>query len=198
MACIGCGLRENGVTSDLEVATSEEWGSGALAGFGGDDSVGADIYCDVGGQLRTVPEHTSSTGEGSAATGSTPVADGVTTYGAAATLVFNNPSSVRAVSVLVAWSIALGVTLANAAAQWTNLFVATRNSLSLFTLNGSQNPQNAAGPAAYVYNIGENTMDAIAAGGSVTYDLNVGVTMAAGTSGSFTASASIRALAVTQ
>lgn len=191
-------MRENGVTSDLEVATSEEFGSGDLSDFGADDSVGASIYCDVNGQLRGHPEHTSSTGEGSASTGSTPVADGVTTYGVAASLVFNNPSSVRAVSVIVAWSIALGVTLANAAAQWTNLFVATRNALSLFTLNGTQNPQNAAGPASYVYNIGENTMDTIAAAGSVTYDLNVGVTMAAGTSGSFTASASIRAFAATK
>jgi GH24 family phage-related lysozyme (muramidase) len=168
-----------------------------LSAFGADDSVGSDIYCDVAGQLRGVPEHTSSTGEASAATGSTPVADGVTTYGAAATLVLNNPSTVRACSVIVAWSIALGVTLANAAAQWTNLFVATRNALAYFTDNGSQNPQNGAA-ASFVYNIGDNTVDSIAAGGTVTYELNVGVTMAGGTSGSFTASAAIRALCVTQ
>ncbi len=196
MACTGCGLRENGVTGDLEVATSEEFGSGDQAGFGGDDTVGASVYCDGNGQLRTVPEHTSSTGEASGSAGSTGMGTSTTTYGAQATLVLNNPSSVRAASVFVSWSAALGITFANAIAQWTNLFVATRNLAGYFTLNGGQDPGNSAA-GSLVYNFGDNTVDSIAAGGSVTYHLDVGMATGSATTGSFTSSASIRAIAVT-
>lgn len=197
MPCTGCGLRENGITGDLEVASSEDWGSGALASFGGDDTVGAPVYCDSAGQLRTVPEHTSSTGEASASIGSTPVGSGGTVYAADANLVFNNPSAVRAASLFVGWSVALGVTVTGAGNSWTNLVVATKNLGALFTLNGTQNPANP-GAASYVFNIVDHTVDTLAAGGTVTYDLDVGVTTAGGTTADFTSSAAIRVLAVTQ
>lgn len=197
-ACVGCGLRLNGVTGDLEVASAEEFGSGALSGFGGDDTVGAPTYCDGNGQIRTVPEHTSSIGEDTGSAGSTGVASATTTYAAQATLVLNNPSAIRAASVLVCWAAARGVTVGVVDAQWTDLFVATRNALALFTLNNTQSPRNAAQPAVFGSNPATQTVDTIAAGGSVTYVLDIGVTTAGGTTLDFTSSASIRALAVTQ
>lgn len=194
--CAGCGLRMNGVTSDLEVATSEDFGSGDLAGFGGDDTVGASVYCDGAGQLRTAPAHTSSTGEASGS-GSNTVGDGATVAGGVATLVLNNPSSVRAASVMAAWSVDERVDWANADAQWSFTMVATRNGLSYFTLPAFQAPNNA-GPMAQVWQTSVNTVDTIAAGGTVTYELAGGVQASGGTSGAFTSAVAIRALAVTQ
>jgi hypothetical protein len=52
----GCGVE---IAADtLSVATSGEWGEGALD-FPCDDDEGSPVYCDEAGELRTIPEHTS-------------------------------------------------------------------------------------------------------------------------------------------
>lgn len=196
MACIGAGLRENGVTGDLELASAEEWGSGDLAGYGGDDTVGMPIYTDSSGQVRTAPASTSSTGEASGS-GSNTVGDGATVAGATATLVLNNPSSVRAASIMAAWSVDNRVDWADADSQWSYTMVATKNAGAYFTLPAFQAPNNA-GPMAQVWQTSVNTVDTLAAGGSVTYVLQTGVQASGGTSGAFTSTAAIRALVVTQ
>lgn len=196
MSCLGCGLRENGVTSDLEVATSEEFGSGVLAGFGSDDTVGEPVYCDSAQQLRTAPGHTSSTGEDEASVGSQVVGAAATVNGATATLILNNPSAVRAASVMVAFSSLERFDWSDADSHWTSLFTALRNSLAYFTLPMFQAPNNA-GPMAWTQAPSVTTVDTIAAGGSVTYALQDGVTTAGDTSGNMTSTVAIRALAVT-
>lgn len=185
------------MSGDLEVATSEEWGSGALASFGADDTVGAPVYCDSNLQLRTVPEHTSSIGEAETTQGSTAVGAAATVNGPTATLVLNNPSAVRAASVMVAWSVAQRDDWADADSHWTDLFTALRNSLAYFTLPAAQAPNNA-GPMAFTGVPSVSTVDTIAAGGSVTYDLQSGVASGGDTSGVFTSTVAIRALVVTQ
>lgn len=189
-------MRENGVTGDLEVATSEEFGSGQLAGYGVDDSVGAPVYCDGAGQVRTVPEHTSSTAEVEETQGSTAVGVTSTVNGPTATLVVNNPSSVRACNVLVSWSVAQRDDWADADSSWTDLLTATRNGIGLFTLPAFQAPNNA-GPMAYTRTDSVQTLDSLPGAGTVTYLLQSGVTSGGDTTGVFTSSVAIRALVVT-
>lgn len=185
------------MSGDLEVASSEEWGSGVLAGYGSDDTVGEPVYCDSNSQLRTAPAHTSSIGEDQASGGGGTVSDGATVNGATSTLVMNNPSAVRSASVMVEFSAAERVDWDAADSHWSFLFTVLRNSLAYFTLPAFQAPNNA-GPMAMTWLPCVCKVDTIAAGGTVTYELQDGVTASGGTAGAFSASTAIRALAVTQ
>lgn len=109
MSCVGCGLfdPDDGV-NPVRVNTSGTFG-GAGLNFGGDDTVGAPIYCDETGRLRGPPEHDSST-----ETASSTVADGSgfnnsIVDGGTETITLTNPSALRSCSYLVVYFVKMSV-----------------------------------------------------------------------------------------
>lgn len=125
------------------------------------------------------------------------VGTAATVNGATATLVMNNPSAVRAASVMIEFSASERFDWSDADSHWTSLFTALRNSLAYFTLPQFQAPNNA-GAMAWTQVPSICTVDTIAAGGTNTYVLQDGVTTAGDTEGAFTSTVAIRAMAVTQ
>lgn len=107
--CVGCGLTDNG-SDPVFVAVSGTWG-GAGLGFGADDQLGAPIYCDDAGELRTVPEHTSSTFTDSASTSPGAGFSSSAVFGVTRNLVLANPSSVRQCSFLLVFRVKFGITV---------------------------------------------------------------------------------------
>lgn len=103
--CLGCGLRED-YLGQIEVATSSDWDTlVADEDWAGDSLSGAPIYCDQNGQLRTVPEHRSTSNAlnvgsnvGLAFSGSTEaVTNPVISY-------ISNPSAVRYATMIVVYA----------------------------------------------------------------------------------------------
>lgn len=197
--CYGCGLRINGVDDSLEVATSEEWGAGALAGYGSDDTAGAPVYCDSNGQLRTVPEHTSTTFQGGGSQGSTAVGDGQDEDGATVQVVVNNPSSLRAANIFATASVIEQMDWANGDPSFAPQLNVLRNSVPLYSITGLFTiPGDPGTASSFWWTYSADLVDSIAAGASVIYDAGCSVDATAGTSGSFSSGVSIRGIAVTQ
>ncbi len=197
--CYGCGLRINGVDDSLEVATSEEWGAGALAGYGGDDTSGAPVYCDTNGQLRTVPEHTSTTFQAAGSQGTTAVGDGQDEDGASVQVVVNNPSSLRAANIMAAISVIEQMDWDNGDASFAPQLNVLRNSVPLYSITGLFTiPGDPAFAMAFWWTYDASLVDSIAAGVSVIYDAGCSVDATGGTSGDFASAVSIRGLVVTQ
>lgn len=196
--CYGCGLRINGVDDSLEVATSEEWGAGALAGYGGDDTAGAPVYCDSNGQLRTVPEHTSTTFQASGSQGNTSIGSGQQEDGAACQVVVNNPSSLRAANIFGAVSVIEQLDWTNGDPSFAPRLNVLRNSVSLYSITGlfaiSGDPVVAS---SFWWTYAADLVDSIAAGVSVIYDAGCSVDATLGTAGAFATAVSIRGLVVT-
>lgn len=197
--CYGCGLRINGVDDSLEVATSEEWGAGDLAGYGGDDTSGAPVYCDSNGQLRTVPEHTSTTFTAAGSQGSTAVGDGQNEDGASTQVVVNNPSAVRAASIVGSVSVIEQLDWANGDPSFAPQLNVLRNSVPLYSITGLFTiPGDPLIASSFWWTYSADLVDSVAAGASVIYDAGCSVDATAGTSGSFASAVSIRGLVVTQ
>lgn len=196
--CYGCGLRINGVDGSLEAATSEEWESGALAGFGSDSTSGAPVYCDANGQLRTVPEHTSDTFDAGASQGSTAIADGANVNGATTTIVVNNPSSIRAASIMGTVGVIEQMDWANGDPSFAPNLELTRNAVpfvqltGLFTIAGDN-----ATASSFWWTQEGSFVDAIAAGVTVTYVGSCSVDAGPGTAGNFVSRVAVRGLVVT-
>lgn len=196
--CIGCGLRINGVDGSEEVATAEDWGTGALAGYGSDDTAGAPVYCDSNGQLRTVPEHTSDTFEGGTSLGSTTITDGAAVTGATTTVVVNNPSVNRAANILGLAGAIEQLDWATANATWAVGLGMTRNGVPFVALSGSYRIEgDPAFPGSFYWSPEASFVDSIGAAVTVTYVATCTVDAASGTSGSFISRASVRGLVVT-
>lgn len=199
MACYGCGLRINGVDDSLEVATAEEFGSGVLAGFGSDSTVGSPVYCDANGQLRTAPEHTSDTFEASGSQGSTAIADGAAVSGATTSIVVNNPSTLRASSIFGSCGVIEQLDWNNGNTTFNPSLTMTRNGLGFFLLSGTVRIEgDSALPSQTWWQTEGSFVDSLAAGGSVTYAVSCAIDAAALTSGNFVSGVSARGLVVTQ
>jgi hypothetical protein len=197
--CYGCGLRITGVDGSLEAATAEEWGSGALAGFGGDDTSGAPVYCDSNGQLRTVPEHTSDTFDGAASQASTSIADGAAVTGATTTVTVNNPSALRAANLIGVAGVIEQLEWDGANSTWVSSVDMTRNGVPFVALSGQYRPEGDPDfPGSFYWSPEASFVDSLAAGASVTYVSTCAVDAASGTAGAFTSRVSIRGLVVTQ
>lgn len=197
--CYGCGLRINGVDDSLEVATAEEWGAGALAGFGSDDTSGAPVYCDSNGQLRTVPEHTSDTFEAAGSQGSQAISSGGAVTGANTTVTVNNPSALRAANVIGSASVIEQLDFANGDPSFAPELAVSRNAVPLYAVTGLFTiPGDNALPSSFWWTYDASIVDSIAAGASVTYVAECSVDATLGTSGSIASAVSIRGLVVTQ
>lgn len=196
--CYGCGLRINGVDGSLEVATAEEWGAGALADFGGDDTAGAPVYCDSNGQLRTVPEHTSDTFDGATSLGSTSIPDGAAVTGATTSVTVNNPSAVRAANLMGVAGVIEQLEWDGANSTWNVSLDMTRNGVPFVALSGQYRPEGSPDfPGSFYWSPEASFVDSLAAGASVGYVSTCSVDAASGTAGSFTSRVSIRGLVVT-
>lgn len=198
-ACYGCGLRINGVDDSLEVATAEDWGAGDAAGYGGDSTVGMPVYCDANGQLRTLPAHTSDTFEAGDSQGATAISNGAVVAGADVDLVVNNPSSLRAGSVFGTAGVILQMDWANGDPSFAPDLTMTRNAVPFLQLTGlfAIAGDNALASSFWWTQEG-SFVDALAAGGSVTYHVGCSVDATDGTSGNFISRVSVRGLIATQ
>lgn len=198
MTCYGCGLRVSGVDDSLEVATAEDWGGGLLAGYGGDDTAGAPVYCDSNGQLRTVPEHTSDIFDSGASQGSTVIGDGQDVNGATTSVTVNNPSSLRAANVMGTCGVIEQLNWANGDPSFAPNLEMTRNAVPFFQITGlfTFAGDNAI-PSSFYWTQEGSFVDSLAASGSVTYVGSCSVDAGGGTSGSFISRVAVRGLVVT-
>lgn len=133
--CVGAGLTEDG--DNVVVATSGAWGSGVLSTFGGDDSVGAPIYCDADGKLRTVPDHGAAVANVSSSAGLGAAFDGTfTATGPTITATLRNPSAVRAMAALVVVTVKFQFSVTTAPASLYAAYVVGGDSGDLAKYHG--------------------------------------------------------------
>lgn len=169
----------------LAVRTSGVWGASPLDVYGGTSTVGAPIYVDSNGEIRTVPTHTANVAGASGSWGSTLVptqtANAVSLSGNLASLVVNNLSAVRTAAIIMQGYLTFTTNTAVAGAGIE--FQAATELLvnGAFAGVGGSHHVNVTPATPFLSGDGNVRTATIAAGGSVTFAVRARVTWRSGT-----------------
>lgn len=145
-----------------------------------------------------MPEHTSATFEAGGSLGATALTDGPTYAGATTSVVVNNPSSVRGVSIAGTFGLLAHVSIGTGHYSLLPDLAVTRNAVPFSEVQALRTIPGDPGLAAEEGIFWDASLvDSIAAGASVTYAVSCSMTLS-GSTGSFTSSVSCRGIVVTQ